>query len=226
MHDLYVDVGANSASEVKKLGLRIGHVAVYVDSAEEVHGNKIMGRALDNRIGGFIIARVLENLSKSKAPRPATVLAVNAVQEEIGGHGARMVTHRLMPDVAVCLDVTHATDTPGVEAAKHGSVKLGGGPSLTHGSANHPNVVQRLMDVAAKKKIPLQHESSTRFTGTDTDHIYTVKEGVPSALVSLPLRYMHSVVEFASLDDVQNVIDLLTAFTLSLQATDNFSHKL
>jgi putative aminopeptidase FrvX len=156
----------------------------------------------------------------------ATVHAVNAVQEEIGGNGARMITSRLQPTVAVCLDVTHATDTPSIDKAKHGSVKLGCGPALTHGSANHPHVVQRLMAVAEGQAIPIQHESSSRFTGTDTDKIFTVGAGVPSALVSLPLRYMHSVVEMADLRDVAQTIQLLTAFILSVEAGEAFHQQL
>ena len=137
-----------------------------------------------------------------------------------------MVTHRLMPDVAVCLDVTHATDTPGIPQEKHGKVTLGGGPTVTHGTGNHPEVVKRLMEIAEKENIPLQHEASARSTGTDTDSIYPVREGIPSALVSLPLRYMHSVVEQVHLDDVDHVIKLLTAFASSVTAKDRFSIKL
>jgi endoglucanase len=130
-----------------------------------------------------------------------------------------------MPDLAIVLDVTHATDTPEVNHRKHGEVKLGGGPSLTHGSANHPEVVKRLMSVAEKKNIALQHESSSRFTGTDTDVIFNQKEGIPSALVSLPLRYMHSVVEMADLADVESIIDLLIAFAHAVKPNDRFAVK-
>ena len=137
-HDLYVDVGAGSAEEVLKMGLRVGHPAVYADAAEELGARHIVGRALDNRMGGFILSQVMAKLSKRAAPLPSTVYAVNAVQEEIGGHGARMVAHRLMPDVCIVLDVTHATDTPGIEHARHGEVKLGGGPSITHGHVQPP----------------------------------------------------------------------------------------
>lgn len=226
VHELYVDVGAANPKEVAKLGLRVGHPAVYADSVEEFGAHRLVGRALDNRIGGFILAQVLKRLSKHRNKLHCTVLAVNSVQEEIGGHGARMVTHRLMPDVAICLDVTHATDTPGIDKAKHGSVKLGGGPSLTHGSACHPKVVSRLMSVAEKSEIPIQHEASSRFTGTDTDRIFSVGNGVPSALVSLPLRYMHSVVESVDLRDVSLVVELLTSFALSVKTTDTFGHEL
>ncbi len=226
VHELWIDIGVNSKFQVEKAGIRVGHPAVYADSVEELGAHKLVGRALDNRIGGFIIAEVLARLSRRKTPLSSTVIAVNAVQEEIGGNGAKMVAHRLMPDVAVVLDVTHATDTPGVDFKQHGEVTLGGGPSLTHGSANHPNVVQRLMKVAEKNKIPLQHESSSRFTGTDTDVIFNQREGIPSALVSLPLRYMHSVVEMADLHDVEKVIDLLVAFAESVSEKDDFSLRL
>ncbi|CAN5359177.1 M42 family metallopeptidase [soil metagenome] len=226
IHELYVDVGATSKKDVAELGIRVGHPAVYLDSAEEFANGRLVGRALDNRIGGFIIAQVVERLSKRKKRPAFDTVAVNAVQEEIGGHGAAMVSYRLMPDLAICLDVTHATDTPGIKKEIHGDVKLGGGPSITHGTANHPELVRRLMEVAEKEEIPLQHESSSRYSGTDTDSIFTTRQGIPSALVSLPLRYMHSVVELVDLADVEKVIDLLEAFVLSLKASDDFSVKL
>ncbi|HEY2342343.1 MAG TPA: M42 family metallopeptidase [Chthoniobacteraceae bacterium] len=226
IHELYVDVGASNPDEVKKLGIRVGHPAVYVDGVEEMGGHLICGRALDNRIGGFIIAQALARLARKKNSLRATVHAVNAVQEEIGGNGAKMVAHRLMPDVCIVLDVTHATDTPGIDTSQHGEVKLGGGPSITHGSCNHPNVVQRLIEVAERRQIPLQHESSSRYSGTDTDVIFHTREGIPSGLVSLPLRYMHSVVESADLRDVEKVIDLLASFVESMTEKDQFAVKL
>ncbi len=226
VHELAIDIGASSAKEVAKLGIRVGHPAVYADGVEELGTDKLCGRALDNRIGGFIIAEVIARLSKRKARLPSTVYAVNAVQEEIGGHGARMIAHRLMPDVAVVLDVTHATDTPNVDEKKHGTIKLGSGPSLTHGGANHVEVVKRLIEVAEKAKIPLQHEAASRSTGTDTDVIFHQQSGIPSALVSLPLRYMHSVVEMAHLQDVEHTIQLLTAFAESVKSKDVFRVKL
>lgn len=225
VHELAIDIGASSAKEVAKAGIRVGHPAVYADGVEEIGTDKLCGRALDNRMGGFIIAEVIARLSKRKSRLPTTVHAVNAVQEEIGGHGARMIAHRLMPDLAVVLDVTHATDTPNVDPKKTGAVKLGGGPSLTHGGANHVEVVKRLIEVAEKEKIPVQHEASSRSTGTDTDVIFHQQSGIPSALVSLPLRYMHSVVEMAHLDDVEHTIRLLTAFAESVKAKDEFRVK-
>ena len=226
VHDLWVDVGASNPAEVAKLGIRVGHPAVYQDGPMELANKRIVGRALDNRIGGYIIAQVMKRIAPGKKKPAFTLVCLNAIQEEIGGNGAMMATYRLKPDVCVCLDVTHATDTPGLDAAKHGSVKLGGGPSLTHGTANHPLVVKRLIEVAAEAKIPIQHEASSRFTGTDTDKIFHSREGMPSALVSLPLRCMHSVVETAHLDDITHTIDLLTDFVLSLKDKEAFHQTL
>jgi len=226
MHELYVDIGASSAEEVAEMGVRVGHPAVYADSAEIFGERRIVGRALDNRIGGYIIARVMENLSAKKNPASATVIALNAVQEEIGGYGAKMATQQIMPDICLVLDVTHATDTPGIKKEKHGAVILGGGPSVTHGTGNHPEMVKRVMSVAESLDLSLQHESASRNTGTDTDSIYHIGGGIPCALISLPLRYMHSVIEMADLDDVEKTIDLMTAFARSVKAGDEFKVRI
>ena len=220
IEDLFVDVGASSPDEVAALGLRVGHPAVYADAAEMLTEGRVTGRALDNRLGGFVLTQVLAELAAGE--HAATVTALNAVQEEIGGNGARMAAYAIRPDVAVVLDVTHATDSPGIEKAKHGDVKLGGGPSVTHGTVNHPAVVGRLVEVAEAEGIPLQHESSSRYSGTDTDVIFTTRRGVPSALVSIPMRYMHSTVETVDLADVEHTVALLAAFTRSVRADDAF----
>lgn len=226
VHELWVDVGAANPAEVAELGIRVGHPAVYQDGPMEMANKRIVSRALDNRVGGYIIAQVLRNVASAGRKPAFTLVCLNAVQEEVGGHGAVMATYRLRPDVCICLDVTHATDTPGIDAAKFGKVKLGAGPTLTHGTANHPLVVERLMRVAEEKEIAIQHESSGRFTGTDTDKIFPVGKGVPSALVSLPLRCMHSVVETAHFDDVSATIRLLTEFVLSLGDGETFHQRL
>jgi len=221
--DLYIDVGASSADEVREQGIRVGHHAVYAEEPEELRDGHIVGRAIDNRLGGYIIAQVLKKLAHAGDRPAATVFAVNSVQEEIGGHGAKMITHRLQPDVALCFDVTHATDTPGVSKAKHGNVKIDGGPTLNHGSANHPVVVQRLIAVAEQHDLPVQHEANSRYTGTDTDKIFNSRSGVPSALISVPLRYMHSPNERISMQDVAHCVDLLTAFVQDVQADEDFA---
>jgi endoglucanase len=226
VHDLWVDVGASNKKEVDALGLRVGHPMVYEDGPSELAHKRLIGRALDNRLGSYIIAQVMKRIAESGKKPAVTLVCLNAIQEEIGGHGAMMATYRLKPDVCLCLDVTHATDTPGIDPAKFGLVTLGGGPSITHGTCNHPLIVKRLIALSEKHKLPLQHESSSRFSGTDTDKIFHSREGIPSSLVSLPLRCMHSVVETAHLDDIENTIRLLEAFVLSLKDTDTFHQSL
>jgi putative aminopeptidase FrvX len=226
VHELHLDIGANSKEEVEGRGIRVGHPAIYADTAEELLHGRLIGRAIDNRIGGFILSQVLANLA-SESPRPAaTVFAVNAVQEELGGSGMKMISYRLEPSVAVVLDVTHATDSPGIDRNKHGSIKLGNGPTVTHGTANHPGVVKRLIALANQLEIPIQHEASSRSTGTDTDHVYPMRGGVPSALLSIPLRYMHSTVELVDLRDVERCVVLLTQFVRSIASKDEFIVKL
>lgn len=226
IHELWVDVGASNQEEVAKMGLRVGHPAVYTEGPTEIGKDRIVARAVDNRIGGFMIAQVMKRLAAAKTKPAFTLVCLNSVQEEIGGYGAKMATHRIRPDVCLCTDVTHATDTPSLNAPMYGRVDLGGGPTVTHGTASHPLVVDRLIDVAKKKKIPLQHEASSRFTGTDTDSIYHSRDGVPSALVSIPLRCMHSVVEMASYGDVETTTALMTGFVESLTKKDRFHQSL
>ncbi len=226
LEDLFLDIGASSKEEVAERGIRVGHPAVYAESVEALTENRLIGRALDNRLGGFVVAQALRQLAASKEKRQRTVYGVNAVQEEIGGNGARMVAYRLEPDLALVLDVTHATDSPGIAKAKHGEVKLGGGPSVTHGTVNHPKVVERLVEVAEREGIPLQHEASSRFSGTDTDVIFLSRVGIPSALISIPMRYMHSTVETVDLGDVEHAIRLMTAFARSIAAADSFTAEI
>jgi endoglucanase len=220
-HQLFVDIGASTKQEVEERGVRVGHPMVYAEGVEELRPGRLIGRALDNRIGGYILSQVMARLAQT-GRLPATVYAVNAVQEEIGGHGARMIAYRLHPTVAIILDVTHATDSPGVETSKHGDVRLGAGPSVTHGSFNHPEVVRRLLDVAREEEIPIQHEAASVFTGTDLDDVFIARTGVPSALVSLPMRYMHSTIESVDLEDVEKCIRLLAAFARSVGREDTF----
>jgi len=220
--DIYVDIGAESKDEALEL-VQIGDPVTYTDEVEYLNDEIITARALDNRIGGFVIAQVLRKLRKRKKDLKVNVIALNSVQEEVGGFGARMMSFRHMPDAALVTDVTHATDTPGVNNKEHGSIKMGGGPTVQHGGANHPAVV-RLVEVAAEKAdISVQHEATSVRTGTDTDSIFYQKTGIPSALVSLPLRYMHSPVETASLKDVEALIELMTESILQMRPDQTFS---
>ncbi|MFP4228021.1 MAG: M42 family metallopeptidase [Salinivenus sp.] len=224
VHELFVDIGAEDKDGVHDRGIRVGHPMVFDVSPTELTEGRITARAIDNRLGGFIIAQVIERLSDE--PPAWTVQAANSVQEEIGGHGAKMISHRLQPSLAVAFDVTHATDSPGISSTEHGKVKMGGGPAVTHGTSTHPQVVQRLLQVAEEADIPVQHEPSSRRTGTDTDSIYTTRSGVPSGLVSVPIRYMHSTVEVVDTDDIEQCIRLLTAFARSLTPDEEFAISL
>ncbi len=222
--DLFVDIGAGSAEEAAALGVRVGCPAVYADTASECGVNRLTGRALDNRLGGFLLLRILELLHAGERPR-STVIIGNAIQEEIGSHGIQMLAHRLNPDAAIVFDVTHATDTPGIDAREHGLVKLGGGPTVAHGAANHPAMVSRLIQLAKDHALSLQHEAISRTTRTDTDELFVTRDGIPSVLISLPLRYMHSPVETADLRDVETAAQLVAAFAREFEPGTRFEAR-
>lgn len=219
--DIYVDIGVSNRDEALEL-VQIGDPVTFTDELDYLNDDIITARALDNRIGGFAIAQVIKNLKKRKKNLKVNVMALNSVQEEVGGFGARMMSFRHMPDVALVTDVTHATDTPGINNKEHGTVKLGKGPAIQHGGANHRAVVDLIEKTAASKKIDIQHEATSVRTGTDTDSIFFQKTGIPSALISLPLRYMHSPVETASLLDVKALIELMTETVLAMEADQVF----
>ncbi len=225
--ELYVDFGCESREEVEALGLGVGDLGVYCDGPLMLgNGNKIVCRALDDRLCGFILAETARTLHE-KGIKPAwNIIFANTVQEEIGCVGASMLTYRLNPAAAICLDVTHATDSPGLDKGRYGDVRLGKGPSLCFGPACHPNLNARLELVAGEGDIPLQREATGRGTGTNTDFIYRSRAGVPATNLSLPLRYMHSPVETADMRDVQACTDLLVAFISSLTVKDDFCHRL
>jgi endoglucanase len=221
IHDLFIDIGASSRKEATKL-VRVGDPITLVDEFEILRGDVAVARAFDNRIGTFAVAEALRLLRESKHRPVAEVLAVSNIQEEVGLLGARQIAYALKPDVALVVDVTHATDYPTVNQAQHGDVKLGHGPTLTHGGPNHVEVVARLEKVAKHEKIDLQHEAVSSNTGTDTDAIFWTRGGIPSALISLPNRYMHSPVEVVSLADLEQIPRLMAAFVLSLKKGEEF----
>jgi endoglucanase len=186
----------------------------------------VVARAFDNRIGTFAVAETLRLLKESKAKLNCEVCAVSNVQEEVGLLGARQIAYSLKPDIALVVDVTHATDYPTVSKAQHGDTKVGDGPAITHGGCNHPEVVARLEAVAKSKKIPLQHEAMSATSGTDTDVIFWTRGGIASALISLPNRYMHSPVEVVSLKDLEMIPQLMAAFVQSLKKGEQFKVKI
>ncbi|MTI88732.1 MAG: M42 family metallopeptidase [Balneolaceae bacterium] len=220
--DIWVDIGVSSKEEALEL-VQVGDPITFASDLEYLNDEILSARALDNRIGGYIIAEAIRRLSKKKNELKVNVIALNSVQEEVGGFGARMMSYRFMPDVALVTDVTHATDTPGIDQKEHGTVELGEGPTVQHGGANHPRVVAFLEDVCEKDEIDIQHEATSVRTGTDTDSIFYQQTGIPSALISLPLRYMHSPVEICNLKDVEELINIMVQFVLSLEPDQTFS---
>jgi endoglucanase len=212
--EIYIDIGVSSKEEALEL-IQVGDPVTYTDQIEWINDHMIAGRALDNRVGGFILREVFRELKPLKEQLKVNVVALNSVQEEVGGYGARMMAYRIHPSLALVTDVTHATDIPSVDAKEHGYVALGSGPSLQHGGANHPEIVQELEDLAQKFEINVQHEATSVRTGTDTDSIFYQKSGIPSALISIPLRYMHSPVEVLNLEDVKSCVELMKQYILS-----------
>jgi endoglucanase len=225
IHELFIDIGVSKKADAEKL-VRIGDPITLVDEFELLRNHLAVARAFDNRIGTWSVAEALRLLSESGSRLRPEVCAVSNVQEEVGLLGARQIAYSLHPDIALVVDVTHATDYPTVSKAQHGDIKIGGGPALTHGGCNHPDVVARLEAVAKQKKIPLQHEAISSTSGTDTDAIFWTRGGIASALISLPNRYMHSPVELVSLKDLEQIPQLLAAFVLSVKKGERFKVKI
>jgi len=225
MEDLFIDIGAESRKEAERL-IRVGDPITLSDSFDVLRGDLVVARAFDNRVGTFAVAEALRQLSGERKKLQAEILAVSNIMEEVGLLGARQIAYTLKPDVALVVDVTHATDYPTVSQQQHGDVKLGKGPSVTHGGCNHPEVVARLEAVAKAQKIKLQHEASSNNTGTDTDAIFWTRGGIPSALISVPNRYMHSPVELVNLQDLAQVPQLMAAFARSLKKGEEFKVKI
>lgn len=222
--DLTIDVGASNKQEVHDMGIHVGTVATFLDGLFEMNDRFYVGRALDNRVGGFMIAEVARLLDENAVNLPFTLYIVNSVQEEIGLRGAEMIVRRLKPDLAICTDVTHDTQSPMYKKKEQGDLKCGGGPVLCYGPAVQNNVLDMLIRVAEEKKIPFQRQAVSRSTGTDTDAFAYATEGVASALISLPLKYMHTTVETVHKEDVQNVIHLMYEVLVQLKGDEDFRY--
>lgn len=225
IHELFIDIGASSRKEAEKL-VRVGDPITLADEFDLLRNDLAVARAFDNRVGTFAVAEALRLLRESKRKLQAEVCAVSNVQEEVGLLGARQIAYSLKPDIALVVDVTHATDYPTVNKPQYGDVKVGRGPAITHGGCNHPEVVARIEQAARSKKIALQHEAMSASSGTDTDAIFWTRGGIASALISLPNRYMHSPVEVVSLADLEKIPELLAAFALSLKKGEGFKVKI
>jgi len=209
LDNIFLDCGAKDKKEVEKLGIYVGCVVTYEDEFMVLNDKYYVGRALDNRIGGFMIAEVARLLHENSVKLPFGLYVTNSVQEEVGLRGAQMIVEKIKPDVAIVTDVCHDTGTPMLDKIKQGDTKCGDGPVLTYGPAVQNNLLELIINAAKKNKIPFQRAAASRVTGTDTDAFAYATGGVASSLISLALRYMHTTVESVAKDDVENVIRLI-----------------
>ena len=224
LENIFLDCGCQSKEEVEKLGVHVGCVVTFDDTLTELNGKFFCGRALDNRIGGFMIAEVARRIKENNVQLPFCLYVVNAVQEEIGLRGAEMIAHRLKPDVAIVTDVCHDTSAPMYEKKSQGDLKAGNGPVLTIGPAVQRNLLSRLVQTAQAHEIKFQRAAASRSTGTDTDAFAYSNAGVASSLISLPLKYMHTTVEMAHQDDIEAIIQLMYHFLTELPADYDFRY--
>ena len=209
LDNIFLDCGCATKEEVEELGIHVGCVVTYEDEFMILNDKYYVGRALDNRIGGFMIAEVARLLKENKVKLPFGLYITNSVQEEVGLRGAQMIVERIRPDIAIVTDVCHDTGTPMINKIKQGDTKCGDGPVLTYGPAVQNNLLELIITAAEKNKIPFQRAAASRATGTDTDAFAYATGGVASSLISLALRYMHTTVETVSREDVENVIRLI-----------------
>ncbi|MFB9057158.1 M42 family metallopeptidase [Mariniflexile ostreae] len=222
--NIFIDCGCNTKADVEALGVHVGCVITYPDEFHILNGDKFVCRALDNRMGGFMIAEVARLLKENKKNLPFGLYIVNAVQEEIGLRGAEMITQKIKPNVAIVTDVTHDTTTPMIEKKTQGDLQIGAGPVIAYAPAVQQKLRDLITDTADAKNIPFQRNALSRATGTDTDAFAYSNGGVASALISLPLRYMHTTVEMVHRDDVENVIKLIYETLLNIKDGDTFSY--
>ena len=225
IHEVFIDIGVGSRKAAEKL-IRVGDPITLNDQFELLRGDLAVARAFDNRVGTWAVAETLRLLQSGKAKLNAEVCAVANTMEEVGLFGARQIAYSLHPDIALVMDVTHATDYPTVDKRQHGDIKVGQGPTVTHGNCNHPEVIKRVEQVAKRLKINLQHEAISSTSGTDTDAVFWTRGGIPSGLISLPNRYMHSPVEVVSLKDLEQIPQLMAGFAKSLKKGDQFKVKI
>nr|MDQ8211586.1 M42 family metallopeptidase [Mariniflexile sp. KMM 9835] len=222
--NIFIDCGCKTKEDVETLGVHVGCVITYPDEFHILNGDKFVCRALDNRMGGFMIAEVARLLKENKKTLPFGLYIVNAVQEEIGLRGAEMITQTIKPNVAIVTDVTHDTTTPMIEKKSQGDLEMGKGPVIAYAPAVQQKLRDLITDTAEAKKIPFQRNALSRATGTDTDAFAYSNGGVASALISLPLRYMHTTVEMVHREDVENVIKLIYESLLNIEEGETFSY--
>ncbi len=224
LENIFIDCGCSTKKEVEDLGVFVGTMITYPDEFFQLNDKYFVSRALDNRVGGFMIAEVARLLKQNKKKLPFGLYITNSVQEEVGLYGANMIADTIKPNIAIVTDVTHDTSTPMIEKKKEGDTKCGDGPVIFFAPSVHHNIRELIVETAKTKKIPFQRAAASRATGTDTDAFAHSNGGVPSALISLPLRYMHTTVEMVSQEDVANVIQLIYETLLKIKPTMNLKY--
>ncbi|OAB26944.1 Putative aminopeptidase FrvX [Flavobacterium fryxellicola] len=222
--NLFIDIGCETKEQVDKMGVHVGCVITYPDEFMILNENKFVCRAIDNRMGGFMIAEVARLLHENNIKLPFGLYITNSVQEEVGLRGAEMITKTIKPNVAIVTDVCHDSSTPMIDKKIEGDTKIGKGPVVTYAPAVQNNLRELILETAMAKEIPFQRLASSRVTGTDTDAFAYSNGGVASALISLPLRYMHTTVEMVHRDDVENVIKLIYETLIKLENEETFSY--
>ncbi len=222
--NLFIDIGCSKKEEVDALGVHVGCVITYPDEFMVLNENKFVCRAIDNRMGGFMIAEVARLLHENKIKLPFGLYITNSVQEEVGLRGAEMITNTIKPNIAIITDVCHDSTTPMIDKKIEGETKIGRGPVITYAPAVQNNLRELILNTAEANNIPFQRLASSRVTGTDTDAFAYSNGGVASALISLPLRYMHTTVEMVHRDDVENVIKLIYETLLKIENNETFSY--
>ena len=224
IENIFIDLGCSTKEEVEKLGVHVGCVITYPDEFIVLNENKFVCRALDNRMGGFMIAEVARLLKENKKKLPFGLYITNSVQEEVGLRGAEMITKTIKPNLAIVTDVCHDSTTPMIDKKIEGDTQIGKGPVVTYAPAVQNNLREFILNTAEEKKIPFQRLASSRVTGTDTDAFAYSNGGVASALISLPLRYMHTTVEMVHREDVENVIKLIYETLLKIEDNHDLSY--
>ena len=224
LKNIFLDCGCDSKDEVEALGIHVGCVVTFEEGLTIINDRYFTGRALDNRIGGFMIAEVARQLHENKVTLPFGLYVVNSVQEEIGLRGAEMIAHRIKPNVAIVTDVCHDTKSPMYNKILDGDLACGRGPVVTYGPAVQNNLLKKIIDTAKKNDIPFQRAAVSRSTGTDTDAFAYSGSGVTSALISLPLKYMHTTVEMVHKNDVENVIRLIYNTLAEIESGHDFRY--
>ncbi|MDY0268840.1 M20/M25/M40 family metallo-hydrolase [Trichloromonas sp.] len=221
--NVFIDIGASSKEEVTEMGIELGQFIVF-NRKPEIINNKIFSKSLDNKIGGYIIAEVARKLKEENIKLPYDLYIINAVQEEVGLRGARMITEQIKPDIAICIDVCHDTNIPLIDKKKHGDYKIGEGIVITQSPAIQRNFLKLMKDTAKENDIKFKLEINKYNTGTDTDAYNLSNGGVISGLISVPVKYMHTPNEVASLDDVQNAIDFYFNLLQNIQHQHDFKY--